>query len=145
MEHRLRATILAARTVHRASNHRPTRRVRRQARELTERKKNEAGFTLIELLIVIVILGVLSGIVVFAVSGIQDRGNAAACKTDKKTVLVAVEAYYAKNGTYPAAGDAGWLQLTVGVDQLLRDKPAGTGYTITLGVGGQVTATGACT
>jgi prepilin-type N-terminal cleavage/methylation domain-containing protein len=144
MEHRLRATVLAARTVHRASNQRSTRRVHRPAPELN-RRKNESGFTLIELLIVIVILGVLSGIVVFAVSGIQDRGNAAACKTDKKTVLVAVEAYYAKNGVYPAAGDAGWLQLTVGVDQLLRDKPAGTGYTITLGVGGQVTATGACT
>ncbi|MDX6279749.1 MAG: hypothetical protein QOH03_820 [Kribbellaceae bacterium] len=145
MEHRLRATILAARAVHRASNHRPTRRVHRRARELTPRKKTESGFTLIELLIVIVILGVLSGIVVFAVSGIQDRGNAAACKTDKKTTLVAVEAFYAKNGTYPAAGDAGWLQLTVGVDQLLRDRPTGTGYTITLGANGLVTATGACT
>ena len=146
MEHRLRATaILAARTVHRASNQQPFRRVHRQDQGLIRRKKNESGFTLIELLIVIVILGVLSGIVVFAVSGIQDRGNAAACKTDKKTVLVAVEAYYAKNGTYPQAGDAGWLQLTVGVDQLLRDKPNGTGYTITLGVGGLVTATGACT
>jgi prepilin-type N-terminal cleavage/methylation domain-containing protein len=131
------------RTVHGASRQRPTRRVHRCAH--APRKRTESGFTLIELLIVIVILGVLSGIVVFAVSGIQDRGNAAACKTDKKTVLVAVEAYYAKNGAYPAAGDAGWLQLTVGVDQLLRDKPAGTGYTITLGVGGQVTATGACT
>ena len=144
MEHRLRAAVLAARTVHRASNHRSTRRVHRRARELTQRK-NESGFTLIELLIVIVILGVLSGIVVFAVSGIQDRGNAAACKTDKKTVQVAVEAFYAKNGVYPAAGDPGWLQLTVGVDQLLRDKPTGTGYTITLGVNGLVTATGACT
>ncbi|MFI5712342.1 type II secretion system protein [Kribbella sp. NPDC051620] len=141
MEHRLRAAVPAARTVHRASNHRPARR---RARELTQRK-SESGFTLIELLIVIVILGVLSGIVVFAVSGIQDRGNAAACKTDKKTTLVAVEAFYAKNGTYPAAGDAGWLQLTVGVDQLLRDRPAGTGYTITLGANGLVTATGACT
>jgi prepilin-type N-terminal cleavage/methylation domain-containing protein len=122
---RLRATVQDARTVQRA--------------------RNESGFTLIELLIVIVILGVLSGIVVFAVSGIQDRGNAAACRTDKKTVLVAVEAFYAKNGTYPAAGDAGWLQLTVGVDQLLRERPAGSGYTITLGAGGIVTASGACT
>lgn len=145
MNDRLRAATLAARTVHRAPNHRPTRRVHRRTQRPAARKKNESGFTLIELLIVIVILGVLSGIVVFAVSGIQDRGNAAACKTDKKTVQVAVEAYYAKNGVYPAAGDPGWLQLTVGVDQLLRDKPAGTGYTITLGVGGLITATGACT
>ena len=43
-------------------------------------RENESGFTLIELLIVIVILGVLSGIVVFSVSGITNRGNKAACK-----------------------------------------------------------------
>ena len=145
MKDRLRAS--AARTVHRAPNHRPDhhqcRRVHRLA--ATRRPRNESGFTLIELLIVIVILGVLSGIVVFAVGGIQDRGNASACRTDKKTVQVAVEAYYAKNGTYPPAGDAGWLELTVGLNQLLRERPAGTGYTITLGVGGLVTASGACT
>jgi prepilin-type N-terminal cleavage/methylation domain-containing protein len=132
MNYRLRA--LVARTVHPARN-----RIHRV------RTRTESGFTLIELLVVIVILGVLSGIVVFAVSGIQDRGNAAACKTDKKSVEVAVEAYYAKNGTYPTAGDPGWLQLTVGVNQLLRSKPDGDGYVITLGVNGLVTATGACT
>jgi prepilin-type N-terminal cleavage/methylation domain-containing protein len=146
MTDRLRATVKDARTVQHARNStdpdvpdQPARRVHRI------RQRTEAGFTLIELLIVIVILGVLSGIVVFAVSGIQDRGNAAACKTDKKTVQVAVEAFYAKNGAYPAAGDPGWLQLTVGVDQMLREKPVGDGYTITLGVNGLVTATGACT
>jgi prepilin-type N-terminal cleavage/methylation domain-containing protein len=143
MNDRLRVAVNGARTVQHArppaDPDRPIRRVHRV------RRRTEAGFTLIELLIVIVILGVLSGIVVFAVSGIQDRGNAAACKTDKKTVQVAVEAYYAKNGAYPAAGDAGWLQLTVGLDQMLREKPVGDGYVITLGVGGLVTASGACT
>jgi prepilin-type N-terminal cleavage/methylation domain-containing protein len=143
MNDRLRATVNGARTVQHVRNHHdPDQSARRVHRV---RKRTESGFTLIELLIVIVILGVLSGIVVFAVSGIQDRGNAAACKTDKKTVQVAVEAYYAKNGAYPAAGDAGWLQLTVGVNQLLRDRPAGDGYVITLGIGGLVTASGACT
>ncbi|WP_329002402.1 prepilin-type N-terminal cleavage/methylation domain-containing protein [Kribbella sp. NBC_00709] len=125
---------LTARTVRRARSHTDRTRAR-----------NQSGFTLIELLVVIVILGVLSGVVVFAVSGIQDRGNAAACKTDKKSVEVAVEAYYAKNGTYPPAGDPGWLELTVGVNQLLRSRPVGDGYTITLGVNGLVTAAGACT
>ncbi|WP_328991816.1 prepilin-type N-terminal cleavage/methylation domain-containing protein [Kribbella sp. NBC_01245] len=110
-----------------------------------EARRTESGFTLIELLIVIVILGVLSGIVVFAVGGIQDRGNAAACKTDKKTVQVAVEAYFAKNSVYPDAGAAGWTQLTTGVNQLLREQPSGSGYTITLGANGSVTASGACT
>lgn len=60
----------------------------------------EAGFTLIELLVVIVILGVLAAIVVFSVSGINDKGQGAACKTDKSTIDTAEEAYFAANGKY---------------------------------------------
>jgi prepilin-type N-terminal cleavage/methylation domain-containing protein len=73
-------------------------------KRLQEARKNEKGFTLIELLIVIVILGVLAGIVVFAVGGITDRGNASACKAEVKTIAVAEEANYAKNGGYAALG-----------------------------------------
>jgi general secretion pathway protein G len=63
------------------------------------------GFTLIELLIVIVILGVLAGIVVFAVGGINDSSKTSACKSDLKTGETAIEAYYAKSTpthAYPA-------------------------------------------
>jgi prepilin-type N-terminal cleavage/methylation domain-containing protein len=114
--------------------------------QLRTARKNESGFTLIELLIVIVILGVLSGIVVFAVQGINDRGNAAACKTDKSSVITAVEAFYAKNGSYPA----NYADLTTAPDQFLRAAPTATiangGYLITLGASnGVVTASGACT
>ena len=64
-------------------------------------KKNDEGFTLIELLIVIVILGILATVVVFAVGGITDRGKKSACDADKKTLEVAVEAYNAQYGSYP--------------------------------------------
>jgi general secretion pathway protein G len=60
----------------------------------------ESGFTLIELLIVIVILGILAAIVVFAVGGITDRGSTSACAADKKTLEVAEEAYYAQHSSY---------------------------------------------
>ena len=63
------------------------------------------GFTLIELLIVIVILGVLAGIVVFAVGGISDRGEVAACKSDYKTMEVAQEANFAQKKTYASEAD----------------------------------------
>jgi prepilin-type N-terminal cleavage/methylation domain-containing protein len=66
----------------------------------TIQNEREGGFTLIELLIVIVILGILAGIVVFAVGGITDRGQVAACKADKKTLQVAEEANYAKFTAY---------------------------------------------
>ncbi len=69
--------------------------------KLLQKARTDEGFTLIELMIVIVILGVLAGIVVFAVGGITDRGTSAACKTDVSTISTAVEAYYAKTGGYP--------------------------------------------
>jgi prepilin-type N-terminal cleavage/methylation domain-containing protein len=68
---------------------------------MIERARQEEGFTLIELMIVIVILGVLAGIVLFAVGGITDRGTSAACKTDVSTIQTGVEAYFAKKGVYP--------------------------------------------
>ena len=65
-------------------------------------KKQDEGFTLIELLIVIVILGILATVVVFAVSGIRDSGDKSACEAELRTVQTALEAYYAENGTYTA-------------------------------------------
>ena len=62
----------------------------------------DEGFTLIELLIVIVILGVLASVVVFAVGGVAERGETSSCKADRKTLEVAIEAYYGDNGSLPA-------------------------------------------
>lgn len=112
-------------------------------------RRQDRGFTLIELLIVIVILGILAGIVLFAVAGVTDRGNAAACKSDLKTIEVAVEAYRAKNGGYPPNLEPA---LTTGSDQFLRPDPnlsentkTGDGYTVTYDPNtGEVEATGAC-
>lgn len=56
------------------------------------------GFTLVELLIVIVILGILATVTVFAVRGITDKGTASACASDKKTLEVGVESYFAQYG-----------------------------------------------
>jgi prepilin-type N-terminal cleavage/methylation domain-containing protein len=63
--------------------------------------RSDSGFTLTELLIVIVILGVLTGIVVFAVGQFSNRGELAACRTAMKTTEVAVETYRANLGTLP--------------------------------------------
>lgn len=70
--------------------------------EEVQAEKQDKGFTLVELLIVIVILGILATVTVFAVRGITDQGQTSACNADEKTLQVAAEAYQAQNGTYPA-------------------------------------------
>jgi prepilin-type N-terminal cleavage/methylation domain-containing protein len=73
--------------------------------------KQDKGFTLVELLIVIVILGILATITVFAVRGITNQGRDAACDTDQRTLQVAVESYFAQVGgaTIPGADSAARL------------------------------------
>jgi prepilin-type N-terminal cleavage/methylation domain-containing protein len=66
---------------------------------------DDAGFTLIELLIVIVLLGVLSTVVVFAVGGITDRGTTAACRADGRALETAVSAYLAETGRETIVGE----------------------------------------
>jgi prepilin-type N-terminal cleavage/methylation domain-containing protein len=99
---------------------------------MIERARQEEGFTLIELMIVIVILGVLAGIVLFAVGGITDRGTSAACKTDVSTIETGVEAYFAKTGVYPPDLVPS-LTNPAGTTQFLKWDPAFTGSTSATG------------
>ena len=54
--------------------------------------KQDKGFTLVELLIVIVILGILATVTVFAVTGITNKGKTSACQSDAKTIQTAAKA-----------------------------------------------------
>ncbi len=109
-------------------------------------RKGENGFTLTELLITIIILGVLAGIVVFAVGAFTNDGKAVACQTDKKNVEVAVDAYYAKTGAYPTGVDNDARIAVLVTNKYLKEAPSTTqGYTITLtDLTGVVGSTGAC-
>jgi general secretion pathway protein G len=81
-------------------------------------KRDERGFTLIELLIVIVILGILAAIVVFAVGTTSASSVQAACHADAKSLETALESYKAQTGAFPldaGTGDGtggGWASLT---------------------------------
>jgi general secretion pathway protein G len=86
-----------------------------------------------ELLIVIVILGVLAGIVVFAVGGMNRVTAATACRADYKTVETAQGAYEGQRGS--PATSVGQL-----VGAWLREPPAtSNGYKIAIDRAGNVT------
>jgi general secretion pathway protein G len=92
----------------------------------------DSGFTLIELLIVIVVLGILAAVVIFALSGVTSSSAVSACNADAKSVEVAAEAYHTQNnGTWPTQA-----QLT---PTYLRTWPNNTAhYSISLDNTGKV-------
>ncbi len=66
--------------------------------------RQQYGFTLVELLIVIVILGILAGIVVFAVGNLNSGSDSTACKTEAKQFVDAYAAYQANHNGTTVAG-----------------------------------------
>jgi prepilin-type N-terminal cleavage/methylation domain-containing protein len=119
-------------------------------RELQARRAEEGfdGFTLIELLIVIVVLGILAAVVVFALGGVTGQSKAAACNADAKSVEVAVEAYtaYPQNTTNtPPAAFTDLTAPSFTTQKFLRAAPTATvannGYAVTLASGGIVSVT----
>ena len=81
-------------------------------------QRGEAGFTLVELLIVVAILGILAGVVVFSVAGVQNDSQTSACKAEAATVKTAQEAYFVKNKAYGSSA-----QLTAAPNKLLGGEP----------------------
>jgi prepilin-type N-terminal cleavage/methylation domain-containing protein len=61
----------------------------------------ERGFTLIELLIVIAVLGILSGIAIFAVGNSKDDAVKASCQTNFKSIGLSAESVHTSEGAYP--------------------------------------------
>jgi general secretion pathway protein G len=119
-----------------------------------QEQDGEKGFTLIELLIVIVVLGILAAIVVFAVQNLTGQSAQSACGADYKTVETAAETYKGQMGVYPGTLSA--LTAT-GVDPgghtdgpWLKELPTSTHYTIgqdaalnvTVTAGGSTSGTG---
>ena len=94
-------------------------------------KRNEEGFTLIELLIVIIVLGILAAIVVFAVAGTKKDAVASTCKTDVKSVELSAESVLAKKPGATSLSNVALADLTdPAVGGLLKSMPSSSNYVI---------------
>jgi general secretion pathway protein G len=88
------------------------------------KNKQDKGFTLVELLIVIVILGILATVTVFAVRGITARSQDNACDVEQRALATAVEAYYVDNNqTLPTS-------LTQLQPEYVKTAPAAADFTL---------------
>ena len=69
--------------------------------------RGQKGVTLIELLIVIAILGVIVGIIIYAVGPFRGAGTVQSANTEAAGVRTAVQAYLSEGGTDTDAGVMG--------------------------------------
>ena len=65
----------------------------------------KGGITLIQVLIIVIVLGLLAGIVVYAIGDTRSNALKSAGRTTLKSVELSAEAYHTRNDAYPAAGD----------------------------------------
>ena len=81
------------------------------------KENNKKGFTLIEILIVVVIIGVLSGLMlrVINVGDVRKKTQDSQRIADLKKIQTALELYFVDNRTYPVS--ANWTDIT-GTDSI---------------------------
>jgi len=103
-------------------------------------KRNEEGFTLIELLIVIIVLGILAAIVVFAVGNTRSDAVESSCRTNFKSIQLSAEAVMTKLGHPGTQADLS-TPASGGLFKNAAAYPTSSDYTLTYATTGGPPAT----
>ncbi len=92
---------------------------------------SEDGFTLIELLVVVIVLGILAGITVPRLMGVQERAKNAAIASAAGTIRTAMDIFYVENERYPNATSeiTNWASLCSTLNSANLDSDS-TSYNI---------------
>jgi prepilin-type N-terminal cleavage/methylation domain-containing protein len=103
------------------------------------RARGSDGLTLVELLIVIVVMGILSGVAVLVIG--NNNGNARTCKVDFQLVVAAQDNFYGRHNRF--ATDIGELQAPPAsplpsAKPFIRVTPSSTAFAITTDTTGSV-------
>jgi len=108
-------------------------------RKLREKIYDDAAFTLIELLVVIAVLGILAGIAVPRITGVQDKAKKVALLANAKTIQNSYEMYYASENAYPTSGSSlsaqlsgSGIQIDIDTDYTFNNSGDTDGYDISL-------------
>ena len=93
----------------------------------TQRRLKRRAFSLIEIMVVVVIIGLLAGIVTYAVTNHLDKAKVRKARADIASYAGAIDLYYGEKGQFPELRD-GLKVLVPEYIKVLRSDPWGRPY-----------------